>query len=61
MTTIQAKKDLFNGGKCFTKGRTYTVNADVKTEAGLMDARTVNDLNESHIIGAYWRDFKIVK
>lgn len=60
-TYIKAKKDLYNRGKCFTKGEIYTVNGHVKTEAGLMDAQTVNDMNEPHIIGTYWRDFKIVK
>lgn len=61
MTTIKAKKDLYNNGKCFTKGQEYTVNKDVKTEAGLMEATTTNDQGESHIIGSWWRDFKIVK
>ncbi len=60
MTTIKAKKDLYNGGKCFTKGKTYTVNQDVKTEAGLMEARTINDMDQTHIIGSWWRNFKIV-
>jgi hypothetical protein len=60
MTKIIAKKDLYNKGKCFTKGHEYTVNKDVKTEAGLMEAITVNDQNESHIIGSFWREFKII-
>ncbi len=62
MTTIQAKKDLFNNGKCLTKGKRYTVNGYINSEAGLMDAMVVsNDLGEPHIIGQWWRDFKIVK
>ncbi len=60
MTTIEAKKDLYNMGKCFTKGETYIVNANVKTEAGLMEAQTTNDKNEPHIIGSWWREFKII-
>jgi hypothetical protein len=59
-TIIKAKKDLYNAGKCFTKGKTYEVQKDVKTEAGLMEAQTVNDLGEPHIIGGFWRNFKIV-
>lgn len=61
MTTIKAKKDLYNKGKCFTEGRTYTVNADVKTEAGLMDKQVINDMGERHGIGPWWREFKIIK
>lgn len=61
MTTIKAKKDLYNAGKCFTKGREYEVQKDVKTEAGLMEAQTTNDLGEPHNIGSWWREFKIVK
>lgn len=60
MTTIEAKKDLFNKGKCFTKGKQYTVST-VNTEASLMERQTVNDLGEQHLIGSWWREFKIVK
>jgi hypothetical protein len=60
MVTIKAKKDLYNCGKCFTKGKTYHVNKDVKTEAGLMEAQTINDQKQQHIIGSWWREFKIV-
>lgn len=59
-TTIRAKEDLFNGGLCFTKGKEYTVAVNIKTEAGLMEAETVNDLGERHIIGSWWRNFEIV-
>lgn len=61
MTTIEAKKDLFNDGKCFTKGNTYVVQRDCVTEASLMDATTTNDKGEQHRIGTWWREFKIVK
>lgn len=61
-TTIKAKKDLYNGGKCFTKGKTYTIERrEIKTEAGLMEAQTTNDQGEPHIIGSWWREFKIIK
>lgn len=60
-TTIKAKKDLFNGGKCFTKGSEYTVNKEVSIEAGLMECMTTNDMGEPHLIGSFWRNFKIVK
>jgi len=59
-TTIKAKKDLYNNGKCFTKGRTYEVNKQVKTEPGLMEIQIINDLNEPHLIGSWWREFKII-
>lgn len=62
MTTIKATKNLYNNGKCFTKGKEYKLIGDrvVKTEAGLMEAMTINDQNEPHIIGNFWRNFKIV-
>ena len=61
MTQIKALKDLYNSGKCFTKGRVYQVDKLIKTEAGLMEASTTNDMGEPHIIGSYWRNFKIIK
>lgn len=59
-TTIKALKNLYNNGKCFTKGKEYEVNGLVSNTAGLMDKQTINDLGEPHIIGVYWRNFKIV-
>lgn len=58
-TTIIAKKDLFNDGKCFTEGGEYTVRKDVTNQAGLMDCYVTNDLGEKHLIGGWWREFKI--
>lgn len=58
-TKIIAKKDLYNRGKCFTKGKEYTINRPVKTPAGLMEAQTFNDQGEPHIIGSWWKDFKL--
>lgn len=62
VTIIKAKKDLYNNGKCFTKGREYIIkNRQVSTAAGLMEVMTNNDLNEDHIIGSFWRNFKILR
>jgi hypothetical protein len=60
-TIIRAKKDLHNDGKCFTKDQEYKVSKDVTQASGLMEAITTNDQNEQHIIGSWWRHFKIVK
>ena len=60
-TIITPKEDLYNGGRCFTKGKNYTVDKIIKTEAGLMEARVLNDLDEFHYIGSFWRDFEIVQ
>lgn len=60
-TEIKAKKNLYNQGKCFTKGRSYFVNGSVINEAGLMDKITTNDMGEAHKIGSFWRDFEIVE
>lgn len=61
MTTIKAKKNLYNNGKCFTKGKEYTVSGNITNTASLMERVTTNDQGEPHIIGSWWRDFKIVK
>ena len=60
MTTIKAKSDLYNKGKCFTQGKEYQVQKDVKTPAGLMEAQTINDQGEPHLIGSWWREFEII-
>lgn len=60
ITIIKAKKDLYNNGKCFTKGRTYEVPKKITTEASLMETPVVNDLGEKHNIGSWWREFKII-
>lgn len=59
-TQIKAKKDLYNNGKCFTKGKVYEVKKDVSLTSSLMDCTTVNDLEEPHYIGSWWREFTIV-
>lgn len=58
-TTIKAKKDLYNNGKCFSKGKTYEVETIIRTEASLMEKQVINDLGQPHIIGR-WKEFKIV-
>jgi len=60
MTTIKAKKDLYNSGKCFTKGRKYEVSKKVTINASLMECQTVNDMGEPHLIGSWWREFEII-
>lgn len=59
VTTIKAKKDLHNFGKCFTKGKTYIVHAIITNPAALMELRTINDQDQVHIIGSWWRNFTI--
>lgn len=60
-TIIKAKKDLYNRGKCFTKGKEYLVQKILKNEAGLIETQVINDMNEAHIIGSWWKDFEIVE
>jgi hypothetical protein len=60
-TDIIAKKDLFNGGKCFTEGSVYTVPKQVLTEAGLMESTVINDQGQPHKIGSWWRNFKLIR
>ena len=60
MTTIKCKKNLYNGGLCFTKGKKYEASGNASTRASLMDMRTVNDQGQTHIIGSWWRNFDIV-
>jgi len=60
-TTIKAKQNMYNNGRCFTKGKTYEVNGYIETEASLMERQTINDLGEEHRIGSWWKNFKIVK
>lgn len=60
-TTIKAKKTLYNGGRCFSAGHVYTVDREIKTPAGLMEARTINDQGQTHIIGNWWREFEIIE
>lgn len=60
-TEIKAKKDLYNGGKCFTEGRSYYFVGQVKSQSGLMNVKVINDLNEPHTIGIWYKDFEIVE
>ena len=63
--TIKCNKDLYNMGKCFTKGNTYEIirthhTHTPKVNAGLIDKTVINDLGENHCIGSWWRHFKII-
>jgi hypothetical protein len=56
----KALKDLYNAGKCFTKGKEYEVGY-AYNNASLIDTTVTNDLGEPHIIGMWWRNFELVK
>lgn len=58
-TIIVAKKDLYNGGKCFTKGKEYKLPKEVHNQYELIDIVVTNDLGQPHIIGMYWKQFTI--
>jgi hypothetical protein len=60
-TEVRAKKDLYNGGKCFTEGRSYYFEGQVKSQADLMNKKLINDLSEPHTIGIWYKDFEIVE
>lgn len=61
MKLIIAKKDLYNRGLCFVKGKEYKVADRFDTPAKLIDADVTNELGELHRIGNWWRYFKIKK
>lgn len=57
ISAIKAKKDLFNDGRCFTKGHIYKLSTPVSSLADLIDVIVDNDQGERHYIGNWWRDF----
>jgi len=59
---IKAKKDLYNDGKCFTKDKVYKVESSrrITNNYGLEELYTVNDQNERHRIGNWYREFEIL-
>lgn len=57
--TIKCEKDLFNNGKCFSKGETYQTNREVYNPSDLIDSHATNDLGENHLIGMWYKYFKI--
>ncbi len=59
-TIIKCKKDLYNDGKCFSKGKTYEVNGNVTMKASLMEKVVINDLDQPHKIGSWWKEFEII-
>lgn len=58
-TIIVPKKNLYNHGLCFSKGKEYIIDRNIKIEAGLMGVSAINNLGEPHIIGSWWRSFNI--
>ena len=60
-TIIECKKDLFNSGQCFTKGKQYVVESEISKSASLMERQVTNDLGEPHTISTWWKHFKIIK
>ncbi len=60
-TTIKAKKHLYNYGRCFSADHFYKVVGEIKTAAGLMEARAINDQDQWHVIGNWWREFEIIE
>lgn len=60
---IRAKKDLYNGGKCFTKNHEYiaTLNRPINMESSLLEAKAVNNMGQTHIIGSWWRNFELIE
>lgn len=60
MAKIICNKDLFNGGRCFSKNKEYTVDKKLFNNASLIDATVTNDQNEPHRIGSWWRNFRII-
>jgi hypothetical protein len=60
-TKIKANKDLYNGGKCFTKGKTYQLRSPIKIIAEILGKQVTNDLGEPQVIGTWYRNFSLVK
>lgn len=58
---IKAKKDLYNAGRCFTKGNVYELRYPIYNLPELMETIVINDLGEPHSIGSWWRSFSLVK
>jgi hypothetical protein len=59
--TIKAKIDLFNDGKCFTKGKYYQLLRPIGQRHELMNAMAINDLGQSHQIGLWYKHFTLVR
>lgn len=60
-TKIKAKKDLYNGGKCFTKGEIYDLSNPIHVFHVLMNTSAINDMGERHTIGLWYRHFSLIK
>lgn len=59
---LESRKNLYNGGQCFTKGMRYEAKAEkpVNNVAQLQSLIVLNDLGEPHRIGAWHRYFSII-
>ena len=57
-TIIKAKKDLYNGGLCFTKNKEYKVNVPITNLASLINLTVVNNLGQRHCVGMWYKHFK---
>lgn len=62
MTTIKAKKDLYNdeGVKCFTSGKTYISQKTCYVQSSLITAITKNDNDQWHTLGTWYEHFEII-
>jgi hypothetical protein len=60
--SIKAKKNLYNSGRCFTKGNVYTFDTykTIVNTYSLIECIVTNDLGEPHIIGNYHKNFIIL-
>lgn len=63
MTGLRCTKDCYHsdGSRSFTKGEYYETGKVIHNKASLIDAVTTNDQGESHIIGTFWRHFRVLK
>lgn len=59
-TVIRALKDLHNEGKCFSRGKDYTVDKDIHELHQLMNVTVINDNGQPHTISTWYKHFEIV-
>lgn len=58
---LLCKQDLYNQGKCFSKGKIYETNRYIDSQPQLMNVTLANDLGQPHQIGGWYKHFKILK
>lgn len=61
MTTLKAKRNMYNYGICFTAGNFYTITETIGSEKELIGITIINDLGQLHKIGNWWSYFTIVE